>query len=304
MRRGQHSETAEAMAAIRAGMCRYPVADRLVEDPFAERFVVGRYRFLAAISRFAPARCLLRWGIEVLNPGAISYIGLRHRTFDDALRKSLGSGVRRVVLLGAGFDSRALRFSSHGATFVEIDHPDTQAVKRAVLEKNGWFGTPRERIELRAADLEAVPLRRVLDEIQAGVDPVLIIWEGVAWYLTEASVRQTLADLAAWAPPGSELVFDTIDAAVVDGRRNDRAARAHRDYCRRRGEPIQWGLDRERAAPFLQEQGWALAQLTPATAAAERYFTKETRLGQPLPFMFFVFATRGAPLRGAQHRDL
>ena len=53
----------------------------------------------------------------------------RTRFFDDRVLAALSAGIRQVVILGAGYDDRALRFRSPGVRFFELDHPATQADK-------------------------------------------------------------------------------------------------------------------------------------------------------------------------------
>ena len=52
--------------------------------------------------------------------------------------RSSRAGGRQVVLLGAGYDTRALRLPELAdATVLEVDHPATQGRKRSVLAKLG-----------------------------------------------------------------------------------------------------------------------------------------------------------------------
>jgi methyltransferase (TIGR00027 family) len=57
--------------------------------------------------------------------------------FDRASLAALERGVRQVVVLGAGYDGRALRFATPGVTWFEVDHPATQSDKRARLAALG-----------------------------------------------------------------------------------------------------------------------------------------------------------------------
>ena len=86
------------------------------------------------------------------------------------------------------------------------------------------------------------------------------------------------------------LVFDAIDLDVVDGRRTDWPARAHRNYCRRLGEPIRWGIERAEVGRFLEECGWRLVDLTGAKEAWRARKDPATKLRGAMPFMFFVTA--------------
>ena len=53
----------------------------------------------------------------------------RTRFFDDQVLAAISAGVGQVVICGAGYDDRALRFRSPGVRFFELDHPATQADK-------------------------------------------------------------------------------------------------------------------------------------------------------------------------------
>ena len=80
---------------------------------------------------------------------------VRTRVIDDVMLDFVRAGGRQVVLLGAGFDCRALRFEREleGATVFEVDHPATQSKKKRVLE--GERGAHTEYV---AWDFESRPL--------------------------------------------------------------------------------------------------------------------------------------------------
>lgn len=60
----------------------------------------------------------------------------RTRFIDDQLLRSVEAGVRcHVVLVGAGYDGRPLRFSDLPVRWIEVDHPATQADKRRRLAR-------------------------------------------------------------------------------------------------------------------------------------------------------------------------
>ncbi len=269
------------MAAVRFLLSSVPAEARLIEDPYASAFVMGRYRPLRPLIRFPR---LLGGVLDLFNPGALSYIGLRHRCFDDELAEALAAGVQTVLLLGAGFDTRALRFADRGARFIEIDHPNTQQMKRDIMGQNGW--QQRANTHFCAVDLETTALSEVLSRLPVS-EPAVIIWEGVAWYLRQEAVRSSLRALAAWAPAGSTIVFDAIEAGVADGSRRDRLARAHRNYCARRGEPIRWGIERDQMARFVHACGWRADSLLDADDVAARVGVRRW-FTPPLPFLFFV----------------
>ena len=59
----------------------------------------------------------------------LGFIRARTVFFDDAVLDAIDRGVKQVVILGAGYDGRALRFRTPGVQFFEVDHPATQVDK-------------------------------------------------------------------------------------------------------------------------------------------------------------------------------
>ena len=101
------------------------------------------------------------------NPGRM-HEHLRARTafFDRAVVSALGRGVRQVVIGGAGYDGRAMRYARPGVTWFELDHPATQADKVARVAR---LGLERGHVRFIAADFTADPIAEPL--LAAGLDP-------------------------------------------------------------------------------------------------------------------------------------
>lgn len=188
--------------------------------------------------------------------------------FDAALERRLG-GIRQLVVLGAGFDTRAYRLPAGASicTF-EIDTPRTQAFKRAMLEKAGLDTC---RITFVPADFLK---ERWFDKlIQAGFrpdQPSFFLWEGVTPYLDRAAIEDTLRAIAGTAP-GSAVSFDYFTADTLGG--DSLMIRYGNAVLKLVGEPLRFGLDgppplRERTAEFLAACGLALED--------QRTFGRET----------------------------
>lgn len=134
-----------------------------------------------------------------------AFLAVRSRVAEDALADAIARGVRRYVLLGAGLDTFAYRNAHSGVRVFEVDHPDTQAMKRRRLADAGVaipdavtyvaidFAIDALGPTLRAAGLEA---------------PALFAWLGVTPYLEPDVVLGTLGDVAPFAAGGGGIVFD------------------------------------------------------------------------------------------------
>ena len=94
-------------------------------DYLAERALLP---YQAALIR-APR--LSRWLLEQGVPGALGYFNARTRYFDDVLLQEARTGLEQVVILGAGFDSRSIRFSDalRTARVFEVDMPQVLALR-------------------------------------------------------------------------------------------------------------------------------------------------------------------------------
>ena len=135
MRDHNHSRTAEATAAIRACHLRYD-SPLVFSDPFAEHLTSPWWRTVAS-------NPLLYWPIVRGLFGALrpvhGWILVRDQLTVDDLQRFVQHGGRQYVLLGAGFDSIALRCPDwlKGVRIIEVDHPVTQAVKLARIAASG-----------------------------------------------------------------------------------------------------------------------------------------------------------------------
>lgn len=161
--------------------------------------------------------------------------------------------VRQVVVLGAGYDTRAARLPRADVTFFEVDHPATQAAKRARLAE--LPGYPVDAAHYTSCDFEREdPVARLAATGFRTDEPALVIWEGVVPYLTEAAVRATLTTLARGLSPRTLLVFDFVGQKIAEGTEINERDRATRDYVGELGEPLRYGTNH--VTPLLAACGY------------------------------------------------
>jgi methyltransferase (TIGR00027 family) len=142
-------------------------------------------------------------------------IVLRTRYFDDFLNlATTGAGLRQVVLVAAGLDTRAFRLDWPADTrLFELDQPSVLQHKETVLAAAG--AVPRCTRHVIGADLRHPWAERLA---AAGFDPALpSAWllEGFLYYLDNPSGRKLLGELSALSAPGSVLAFDTMNARML-----------------------------------------------------------------------------------------
>ncbi|RJQ09901.1 MAG: SAM-dependent methyltransferase [Dehalococcoidia bacterium] len=308
------SRTAEYAAAFRAlETVRRPAKARLFEDPFAAAFLgpeILRYVRLAAMPILGG---LVRSHVEWKSAGAMSSGIARTRLIDDWLREALHEGLRRVVLLGAGYDCRAQRLPELAdRRVVEIDHPATQAAKKERLQ--AILGALPGNVTYLPADLTKQNLEDVWNHDGAqlnsashvsngwstvqpcsiagpsGDEPVFVLWEGVTHYLGEAAVDATLRALSRLCPPGSRLAFTYLHRGLLDGSLSFKRAQVARDRVAQGGEPWIWGMDPARLPEYLAERGFQLRKDLGADEYRALYWDAAARRLQGFGFYHVAMA--------------
>ncbi len=271
MKANRHSSTAEATAAVRAWhrMHHEPL---ILDDPYALEFTSRLWRLICR-------NRLLTWlifecALGKLQPIAAEII-CRARYTEDKLEAAIDNGMRQYVLLGAGFDSYALR---HAATakrlrIFELDHPLSQQVKKERIYKH--HDRLPSLLEFVPVDFEKQTLAEVLDG--SGYDrqePAFFSWLGVAQYLPSTAVQNTLEALAAYAASGSELVFDYLLPASELSASDQSILEKLQRFTERRGEPLASYFTPAELAIMANQCGFEVVEnFSPAEQAA-RYFTQ------------------------------
>lgn len=279
MEDGKPSETAHMVAAMRAHHFYTASEPRILDDHLAGPLAgfqnaedVASY--LANITdRFAAIGD--REAAEAMVAEITQGICMRSRLVEEQLAIVRERDLSQVVVLGAGMDSLAFRRLdlTRGLKVFEVDHPATQAWKRAAL---ATIGTEiPDNVTFVAFDFEHQTLAQALAE--GGVDTTAITffsWLGVQPYLTEETVMATLAVLGAF-PRGSQLVMDLIppvdeaaDENVSDGFRQLLAVIASM------GEPFRSRFTEDAFMARLRQCGFSHASFdypTEGSAALARY---------------------------------
>jgi methyltransferase (TIGR00027 family) len=271
--------TAVMVAAARAVESEQP--DALIRDPYAKLLVTN-------------AGAGVLWGAmldpeivtKVENLDAESAAHLRHmrgyqavRTnfFDTYFKDAVADGIRQVVILASGLDSRAYRLDwPAGTTVYEIDQPQVLAYKSTTLAENGVTPSADRRevaIDLRQ-DWPAA-LRA------AGFDPAArTAWlaEGLLMYLPAEAQDRLFTQIGELSQAGSRVSAETA-AAHADERRQQMRERFKKvadeiglEETIDVGELMYRDDDRADVADWLNNHGWR--------AQAQRSTDEMRRLGR------------------------
>jgi len=276
MRAGYASRTAEQNALFRTLEFARPASQRVCDDPLARRFLAWPFRLVMGIAAIPGGATFARWYIDRRWPGVRTSVVARTRLIDDLITAALEKGIKQLVILGAGFDSRAYRMPRVAAidTF-EVDHPDTQGAKRRIL--SSLLSPLPERVRFVAVDFKRDTLAAAMSA--AGYREsarTFILWEGVTNYLTEAAVDTTLR-WCSRASPGSRLLFTYVHRDILTrpsafvGTKNLFAS------LEKAGERFTFGIEPSRLPTFLAARGLSLENDLGAAAYRERYFGDRAR---------------------------
>jgi methyltransferase (TIGR00027 family) len=270
MRPGRPSRTADQNALFRALEARRRATARVADDPLAARFLSPEFRLLAASARLPAMRRLLEMVIDHRWPCARPGVIARTRLIDQVVIGELGR-VSQVLILGAGFDSRAWRLPGMDRMPVfELDHPATQAAKRRALRRTG---RPAPHVTFIPVVFGADDPGHALAASRFATDvPTLVLWEGVTNYLDAEAVDATFRLLASALAPGSLVLFTYVDAGILDGSAVIPGAETTMRAVRRVGEPFTFGFTPSRLPGYLADRGFELLSDERVSDAARRFY--------------------------------
>jgi len=262
------SLTAEAVTMARALEHLKPPSERLIDDPWAELFLSApARRALRAWSGSLTGRVLRRLGAS-----GTTYVPLRHRFIDDHLLAALAGGADQVVLLGAGYDTRAYRFADElaGRPVFEVDLAAISRTKAATVDRNERE-LPDANVVRVEIDFESQSLEDVLPAAGFAVGaPTFFVWEGVPMYLTRAAVKGTLDAVHALGGDGSGIAHDMWHL-VDDPGPAGTARRSAPGALSLIGEAVTFGVHPEDYDAFLGRHGFRVVDLALASELRTRY---------------------------------
>lgn len=204
---------------------------------------------------------LQRWRAAWIGRGGLSrlraepfyyYLVARTKFYDQVVNDAVSDGVRRIVMVGCGSDTRAYRFQdllrTKGVKVLECDQPEAIHVKEQMARR--W--QPSDYVEYLPIDLndDAWPkLEHWLGDRKGS--KTLVLLEGVCGYINDSNFRQFLQLLAAKLPVGSQLAYDFKIRGIKD------------DFGRvgRTQIPFRLSQSREEVATFHEAYGFRLKHM-------------------------------------------
>jgi len=193
-----------------------------------------------------------------LTPGIYEYIIARTLFVDEVFTQALKESIPQIIFLGAGYDSRGIRFNhlNNSTQLIELDMAAIQNRKIKCLKKNK-IKTP-EFLTFTSIDFNNQSLESTLSS--AGYQKgkrTLFIWEGVCMYLEAQSVRDTLTFIQQSSTSDSLLAFDCVVSFSDKDIYKYHGAKEMLHYMKDKykNEPFTFSMDGKNIADFLGECG-------------------------------------------------
>jgi len=274
---------------------------RIIDDPYAERFVIG-----AGLIKLMGHK-LSVWLTQKFVPGLHEHLISRTRFIDDQVKKSVAIGAEQYVILGAGYDMRAYRLELPSPLKIfEVDQPEVQAIKRSKLPKE----LPNsENVTYVSIDFNQQSLTEQL--LAAGFDQskcTVFTLEGVSQYITKDAVTSTIKELAALTQNTSSTFFISYVDELLDkdpencfGNGYPKAAKRAeliKGLAAKAGEPWISFYSAEEIESLLSESGFMVKENKSLEDLNSIYFTPVGRTipdDQLLKLEHFVIAKFNKP---------
>jgi len=249
----------------------YPEDKRLFKDQFSYKLLPFGWKLFVRLFYLPGVRGLVLSLRERRMPGSLGGILCRTRYIDDVLKRSLEEGIDQLVILGAGFDSRAYRIEGTDQIKVfEVDLPGTRRMKQIRVEK--VLGAVPENVTLVGMNFDHQKLDDILKA--AGFHKgkrTLFIWEGVTQYITAEAVNNTLEYVAKVSGVGSAIVFTYVRRRLIDGTDCPEWFLRFQSFARRVGSPLVFGLEPAELWQYLSDRGLKLIDDVGTAEYQERY---------------------------------
>jgi len=201
---------------------------------------------------------------------------VRTRFIDELMERAVRSGATQLVILGAGFDTRAHRFAEllEDTVVIEIDYGVTQQYKKRRVA--AALGDAPANVIYAPIDFARESLGSVLR--RCGFQPArqtYYICEGVSFYVPEEGMKETLRAIAAESAPGSTLLLEYINRGGLELLRKYPTGMIKNAFDW--GEPFVFGVPDGQDREFFLEAGLELGETLKigSPESVKRYATRQ-----------------------------
>ena len=233
---------------------------------------------------------------QIRMPGVFEYVMARTAFFDEVFINALNEAIPQIVLLGAGYDTRAYRFAdlNRYSRIIEMDNAATQNRKKKCL-KNFKIEIP-ESVTHVTMDFNRESLKDVLH--CAGYEDdrkTLFIWEGVCMYLEPKSVDTILAFITDSLHRESAIAFDYAITISDDNSHKYYGAGEIIQIMKksRSNESFKFTVDEDKIESFFNQRGLKIVRHLNHIQVEKLFLLREkgAPIGQPNGMFRFVIAS-------------
>lgn len=292
--------TAQGVAKVRHYESLHASERRLYYDPYAHSMYPGSF-----VQSWL-GEGVTHWLYELFGTqGLLEMLSIRTRWIDEQV---VAAAAPQLVILGAGYDTRGFRLDlppdDSGIVF-EVDQPDVQAKKVAIMEKLAKSNADVAK-RMESSFVKFVPVDFNVDSIDERLKSAegysvnkqtIVIFEGVTQYIPKASTADTLTKLKRVVAPGSKLLITYLDQNVFDEPKRvgpPQVVEKITSLVAGGGEPWISGWTRDGFKSFLQDMGYEIVSDTTASNYNDEYLVPLDRGQKPeemLSMERFVVAT-------------
>ena len=237
--------------------------DALIRDEFAYLLVSSAGPQWAQMASSDPAWLADDEEFRALHDMSRDYQAVRTHYFDEYFHAAMRAGIRQVVILAAGLDSRAYRLDwPAGTTVFEIDQPKVLEYKTSTLDAHG--ADPRAHRIPVAVDLRDDWPAALTDAGFDSAQPTAWLAEGLLPYLPPDAQDRLFELVTTHSAPGSQIAVEAFSMDLSAQNDQDRIARRERTARMRELSGIDIDVDtltyadgdRADAAGWLSDHGW------------------------------------------------
>ena len=253
------SLTAENVAFVRALESLKPEGERICYDPYAKRFLSQQYLAFLEMAARDPSKTPF--------PGVHNSLSARVRYFDDFVNKFIEEELEQLVILGAGYDTRAYRIEGlrRKVRVFEVDHPGTQSMKKEKIKD--LFGSLPDHVVYIPVDFETEDFaQHLLAHGYERSKKTVFIMEGLIYYLPPEAVDEILSFIAKNSGVGSAIIFDYVHESSVNRTNgicgvqctacDQTAIKNATKEMAQQGEPYKFGIKEGVLEGFLAQRGF------------------------------------------------
>jgi methyltransferase (TIGR00027 family) len=246
--------------------------EQLKSDDYVSPVIMNS--LIKLITRFGFVKKLF---VKNMPWGMYGYVIARTKFIDKCVKTAMQDGIEQILILGAGFDSRGIRFYdlSQNAKIFELDAYATQKVKIDRYKEKG-VGIP-ENLIFVPIDFDKQSISERLSE--CGFEkgrPCLFILEGLTMYLQPESADSLFKIMRDLSGGGSRIVFDFIYASVL---RNENLYEGEKELVEgalKSGEGFCFGIEKGAVNEFLSGYHFEAEEILDHTELENKYFMDES----------------------------